>query len=157
MRNCRYAMPSVIAVLGAFLCVACAPSSQVRTYDAADPRGSDVVRVEGARFAAMTSRDYAALDTLLADDLAYTHSSGETDTKTSLVAALREGRLVYVAIAPRDLRVTMLGADAAMISGRSHMSLGGPTPRQLDIRFVDVLARRNGRWQTVLWQSTRLQ
>jgi len=144
------------ALIGACLCLACAPSPQIWTFDAADPRGSDVVRAEGARFAAMKSRDFAALDTLLADDLAYTHSSGETDTKTSLVAALREGRLVYVAIVPRDLRVTMLGADAAMISGRSHMSLGGAPPRELDIRFVDVLARRNRRWQTVLWQSTRL-
>src|SRR5438045_9544189 len=96
--------PNISSVLiGACLCLACAPSPQIWTFDAADPRVGDVVRAEGARFAAMKSRDFAALDTLLADDLAYTHSSGETDTKTSLVAALREGRLVYVAIAPRDL------------------------------------------------------
>jgi hypothetical protein len=28
--------------------------------------------------------------------------------------------------------------------------------QEFNIRFTDVLAERNGRWQTVVWQSTRL-
>jgi hypothetical protein len=63
-----------------------------------------------------------------------------------------------------DPKVTVLSADSAFITGRSSIKDGKykePTmAKAIDIsgeyRFLDVYARRNGRWQVVASQATKV-
>ena len=117
----------------------------------------DVLGVEQARFAAMTRGDVAALDTLLADDLVYTHTTGRLETKEQFLTSLRTGRIVYERISPHDLQLRRPAPDVAVITGRARIAVTLAEGRQeFDIRFTDVLVRRGERWQTSIWQSTRL-
>lgn len=134
-----------------------APLQTPRMAVAVDSFRNSVLEAEGARFLAMTNVDFAALDTLLADDLLYTHTSGLSETKSAFLESLRSGRLRYVSIKPTELQVTPLGPDAAVVTGRSRMRLSSGTEvRDFDIRFTDVLVRHGRRWRTVVWQSTRV-
>jgi acyl-coenzyme A thioesterase PaaI-like protein len=122
------------------------------------PASASPVGAERDRFAAMITRDFAALDTLLAGDLAYTHTTGVVETKAQFLESLRTGRITYLSIAPSDVQVHQFADSAAMLSGRSHMHLRGVNgDLEFDIRFIDVLVRRGNRWVTVCWQSTRIQ
>ena len=135
--------------------IAC--SAHTRSQAESSPATVDVLGVEQARFAAMTRADVAALDTLFADDLVYTHTTGRVETKAQFLATLRARRIVYDHISPRDRELRRPTPDVAVITGRARMQVTLADGRQdFDIRFTDVLVRRGDRWQTALWQSTRL-
>jgi ketosteroid isomerase-like protein len=117
---------------------------------------NEITQLEARRFHAMTQSDLAALDTLLADDLTYVHTSAKLDTKASFLESLRSGELKYESIDSEDVKVRVVG-DAAVVTGRGKMKIE-LKDRELNfqIRFTDVYAKRGGRWQMVAWQSTRI-
>src|SRR5437764_7992792 len=91
-----------------------------------DPLG-DVRQFQAKRFAAMTHRDIDGVAALLGEDLTYTHSSGDTETKAAFVETLRSGRIVYEQLEPADVAVRMY-EQTALVTGRSTMRArtGGP-------------------------------
>jgi ketosteroid isomerase-like protein len=111
---------------------------------------------EAARFTAMTRGDGVALDRLLAPELTHVHTSGATDTKATLLAALQSRALLYDAIAPESVAVRIYGATA-VATGRSQMHVRTRgRPLTFGIRFTEVYVKRDGTWWLVAWQSTRL-
>ena len=116
----------------------------------------DVRQFQAKRFAAMTHRDIDGVAALLGEDLTYTHSGGDMETKAQFLKTLRSGRIVYEQIEPADVAVRMYG-QTAVVTGRStmHVRTGGQ-PQTFQIRFVEVDVTIGGRWQMVAWQATRL-
>jgi len=115
-----------------------------------------VIELDKKRMQAMGDKDLATLEALLADDLIYTHSSARVDTKQSLIANMKSGTTVYSSIEPSDVRAQDLG-DAVVLTGVAWVKVVS-RGKDLDfgVRFTDAYAKRNGRWQLVVWQSTRL-
>jgi len=115
-----------------------------------------IIDLDKKRMQAMTEKDVAALEALLADDLVYTHSSARLDTKQSLIANMKSGATVYSSIEPSDVKAQDLG-DAVVLTGAAWIKVVSKG-KELDfgVRFTDAYAKRNGRWQMVVWQSTRL-
>jgi hypothetical protein len=113
-----------------------------------------ILHLEEQRIAAMVSKDVATLDTLLADDLSYTHSGGTSDTKASFIALIRDrGR--YQGIDYSNPEVVRLAASTAVaVRGRAQIRLEGVAP--YTVLFLDVWAMRDGRWKMVAWQATRI-
>jgi hypothetical protein len=144
----------VTALSTTVLALACMSSAS----RVSDVSGDSAVRVtEHGRFHAMTNVDLRALDTLLAEELTYTHTTGEVDSKASLLDALRAGRLVYDSISPADVRVRVYGGSAAVVTGTARVQVrANGAVRRLGLRFTEVYVRRAGRWELVVWQSTRL-
>ncbi|HKE45381.1 MAG TPA: nuclear transport factor 2 family protein [Steroidobacteraceae bacterium] len=116
-----------------------------------------VQQVERQRFAAMTSQDYAALESLLADELYYGHSSGLVQTKPQFLDGLRSGQFRYEAIDLREFQVRQYG-EVAIGTGLANVrvSLAGAPATTFDLRYADAYVQRDGRWQLTTWQSTRL-
>lgn len=125
----------------------------------AQPGQADADAVKAAelrRFEVTTGKDYTTLATLLGDDLVYTHSSAAVDSKASFLESLTSGRVTYKAIKPTDLQVRVFG-DLAIIHGVAAMNVDANGQAIVNtLRFTDVWARRDGRWQMIAWQSTRL-
>ena len=115
-----------------------------------------VIDLDRKRMQAMATKDYAALDALIADDLIYTHSSARLDTKQSLIANMKSGSTVYSSVEPSDVKAQDLG-DAVVLTGVARIKVNsGGKAMEFGVRFMDAYAKRNGRWQMVAWQSTRL-
>ena len=115
-----------------------------------------VVDLDRQRMTAMAQKDIAKLNELIADDLVYTHSSARLDTKQSLIGNMESGSTVYTSVVPSDVKAQDLG-DTVVLTGSCRISVNaGGRPNSFGVRFTDVYARRNGRWQMVTWQSTRL-
>ena len=118
--------------------------------------GQAVVDLDKKRMQAMAKKDVGTLETVLADDLVYTHSSARLDTKRSLIDAMVSGATVYTGVEPSDVKAQDLG-DTVVLTGIAQIKVvSNGTPNAFGVRFTDVYARRNGRWQMVTWQSTRL-
>ncbi|MBS0644725.1 MAG: nuclear transport factor 2 family protein [Acetobacteraceae bacterium] len=115
-----------------------------------------VIALDRQRMAAMGQKDIAALNRLIADDLIYTHSSARMDTKQTLIGAMQSGATVYAAVEPSNVVAQDLGS-AVVLTGEAAISVNsGGNAMSFRVRFTDVWANRNGAWQMVTWQSTRL-
>ena len=118
--------------------------------------GQTVIDLDRKRMQAMAAKDIATLEAVLADDLVYTHSSARLDTKQSLIGAMTSGATVYTGVEASDVRAQDLG-DTVVLTGIAQIKVvSNGTPNAFRVRFTDVYARRDGRWQMVTWQSTRL-
>jgi ketosteroid isomerase-like protein len=115
-----------------------------------------IIDLDKKRMTAMAQKDVATLNTLLADDPVYTHSSARLDTKQSLIGAMESGSTVYTSVEPSDVKAQDLG-DTVVLTGSCRISVtSGGRPNSFGVRFTDVYANKGGRWQMVAWQSTRL-
>ena len=115
-----------------------------------------IIDLDKKRMTAMAQKDVATLNTLLDDDLVYTHSSARLDTKKSLIGAMESGSTVYTSVEPSDVKAQDLG-DTVVLTGSCRISVtSGGRPNSFGVRFTDVYANKGGRWQMVAWQSTRL-
>lgn len=115
-----------------------------------------IIDLDEKRMQAMGAKDYATLEAVIADDLMYTHSSARIDTKQSLIGAMKSGATVYQSVVPSEVKAQDLG-DAVVLTGVAQIKVvSNGTPNSFGVRFLDVYARRNGSWQMVTWQSTRL-
>ena len=56
---------------------------------------AEIKKLEDRRFQAMIDGDFDTLDKLLGDDLTYTHSSGQADTRTEYIALCKRGVFKY--------------------------------------------------------------
>jgi len=118
--------------------------------------GQTVIDLDRKRMQAMAAKDVATLEALIADDLVYTHSSARLDTKRSLIDNMTSGKTVYTGVEPSNVKAQDFG-DTVVLTGECQIKVTvGGTPNAFGVRFTDVYARRDGRWQMVTWQSTRL-
>ena len=118
--------------------------------------GQKIIDLDKKRMHAMAQKDIATLNAVLSDDLVYTHSSARLDTKQSLIANMKSGSTVYSSVEPSDVKAQDLG-DAVVLTGVARIKVNsGGKAMEFGVRFMDAYAKRNGRWQMVAWQSTRL-
>jgi ketosteroid isomerase-like protein len=117
--------------------------------------GQKVIDLDKQRMEAMAKKDLAALNTLISDDLVYTHSSARLDTKKTLIGNMESGSTVYTAVVPSDVKAQDLG-DTVVLTGSCKISvMSQGRPNSFGVRFTDVWANKGGQWQMVTWQSTR--
>ena len=115
-----------------------------------------IIELDKRRMTAMAQKDIATLNDIIAEDLVYTHSSARLDTKKSLIGNMESGSTVYTSVVPSDVKAQDLG-DTVVLTGTCQIKVtSNGTPNAFGVRFTDVYARRDGRWQMVTWQSTRL-
>ena len=118
--------------------------------------GQTIIELDKKRMQAMAKKDIATLNAVLADDLIYTHSSARLDTKQSLIGNMQSGATVYTSVEPSDVKAQDLG-DTVVLTGTCQIKVvSNGAPNAFGVRFTDVYAQRNGQWQMVTWQSTKL-
>ncbi len=125
---------------------------------AADPQTVDGVNAaEKAWGAATASADEAALNKLLADDLTYTHSTGDTDTKAVFIGNMKSGVRKYheVTYDSVDARLYENSAVAtALITVKTSQKGAMQAPAHL--RILHFWVYQKGSWRLAAHQSLRL-
>mgnify|MGYP003288171331 CR=1 FL=1 len=124
---------------------------------------AEVLNVERDWFRAGETYDVEAIRRIVADDAVLVYPDGTPGTKADEVR-IAETKAITGRLEMIDPKVTVLSADSAFITGRSSIKDGKykePTmAKAIDIsgeyRFLDVYARRNGRWQVVASQATKV-
>jgi ketosteroid isomerase-like protein len=126
---------------------------------------AELRKLEADWSAAAKAKDVEAVKRILADDIVLTYPDGSTGTKADEVQLVETGAINADSWDMADTKVTVLDADAAFITGRATVKNGKlkdpKTKQTIDIsgeyRFLDVFAKRNGRWQAVASHVTKIQ
>jgi hypothetical protein len=116
-----------------------------------------VLAAEDARFAAMIAADPEAMRRWFADDLAYVHSTGVTEGREQLIAAIAGGKLQYLAVEPAERRVVFQGTEAAFVQGVARIKArSGAQELDFRARYLAIYGLAGGVWRLRAWQSLRI-
>jgi hypothetical protein len=116
----------------------------------------EALRAEDARYAAQTSRDFAALQQLLGDDLVYIHSSAIVDNKASYIEVQRAATVIYRKMRRSDVTVRTYGCVAIITGiGNFDVTVKGED-LAVEIRFHSIWAKRAAGVEFISWEATRV-
>lgn len=119
---------------------------------------SEIASIERDRLAALVSRDIDRAARIHADDFELVSPSGRVLSKARYLDAVRSGDIAYAAWEPGAIDVRVHG-DVAVLRYPAEIAFivdGAPTvPRRY--RHMDLYERREGRWQVVWSQATRIE
>ena len=125
---------------------------------------AEVIKLEREWADANKSHNADAVRRVVADDAVIVYPDGSVATKADEVSAVQSGTITADAFEMVDPKVTVVNADSAFVTGRSIITNGkikdANTKKTIDIsgeyRFLDVYSRRDGKWQAVASQATRI-
>jgi len=143
---------------------ATATASPAKETFAPEAVQAEVLDVERAWFTAGETYDVEAIKRIVADDAVLVYPDGTLGTKADEVRIAESKAITGDGWEILEAKVTVLSADAAYITGRSSNKNGkykeASMKKAIDIsgeyRFLDVYARRNGRWQVIASQATKV-
>ncbi|MDJ1481459.1 nuclear transport factor 2 family protein [Cytophagaceae bacterium YF14B1] len=140
-----------------FLCNIFLVFAQNSTFDTKDEIEKEVRSLEMRRFEMMVHKDTKGLSEILGEDLVYIHANGVLEKKSQFLETLDKGKTLYQSIQSEEVGIRVIG-DAAVINGVATVRVwtAGQT-LDMHLRYTDVYVRRNGKWQLISWQSTRIQ
>ena len=112
----------------------------------------ELTEIEARLATTYKSGDCDGWGALLAPEWSVIHITGAEITKAEAVQTCKAAATRIDSLSSDNLVVRAFG-DAAVVTGRTTASAGGQT---VTLRFTDVFVRRNGRWQAVASQATRI-
>jgi ketosteroid isomerase-like protein len=116
----------------------------------------EIRALEMQRYQAMVQGEFALLDTMLSDDLVFTHANGQIDVKKAFMDRLKSGILEYKSIETRDVKVRFYGT-CSIVTGISLLNIKvKDEDRELPLRFTTVYVKQENQWRVVAYQSTLL-
>ena len=118
-----------------------------------DPAEKDVLAAMDAFKKATLSKDGAALGKLLADDLTYTHSAGQEQTKAQYIESIVSGKSVTEALVFTGTTVRTYGNIALV---KCRVDLSHSKTNVVHMNILHVWRHGPQGWQLVARQATRL-
>ncbi len=105
---------------------------------------------------ALIAGDVEQLSRIFADDYVQYDESGDASTKVDVIDNFKSGKIRYVSMASTGRRIRVLRDDVAIVHGSEDdvVEQGG---RRFPVLYVymDVIMKREGRWQIVASQLAR--
>lgn len=99
--------------------------------------------------------DCEAWGAMVAPEWSVIHVTGVLMTKPQAMQLCRTPHAPINTFTIDDLSVRPFG-HAAVVTGRTTVTIGGPKPETMTLRFTDVFIRQEGRWRVVASHATRL-
>lgn len=106
---------------------------------------------------ALIAADLAELSRIFADDYIQHDETGRPQAKQDVLDNLKSGVVRYVSMTSTGRRIRFLSNDVAIVHGSEEDEVE-KSGKRFPIRYLymDVVARRNGKWQIVASQLARL-
>lgn len=117
----------------------------------------ELIQVEKDWCTASLKRDAALLSRILADDYLGVTSDGGTETRSAALASLKDMSAALDVCVDSDFKIRIYG-DAALVTATANRSgtEKGVAYKDRKSLYTDTFIRKNGRWQCVGSQSTRV-
>ena len=105
---------------------------------------------------ALVAADATELSRIFADDYVQYDQAGGKSSKKDLIGRLISGAIRYVSMVSTGRRIQMLRDDVAIVHG-SEVDTVEQGGKRFPVRYVymDVVVKRDGRWQIVGSQLAR--
>jgi hypothetical protein len=126
-------------------------------HAADDARTTKLTAADDDRITAMRAGDRAKLTAIFSDELHYSHSNGNIDTKTTFIDALTSGRSKYVGIDYEDRKFTFPAPGIALMTGRARVQVESANGKMDGVlAFLAVWREEQGQWRFLAWQSCKI-
>jgi len=115
-----------------------------------------VKQLENELINAQMRADTTVFGRILADDFTGTNAFGTVANKAEVLNLYKAGSIKRELVNLDDVNVRIYG-DTAVVTGRATLKgqfTGQDTSGKF--RYTRVYVKRNGRWQVVAWQATRI-
>jgi hypothetical protein len=113
----------------------------------------EVDQAEDRRYASMIQGNWNEFGKMLADEFQYHQPSGKVSDKKAYIAYASSGEVKIKKAERYDVKINVYGDVAtAMGSTRLDVEMKGE-PRKVDLRYLNVWVKRDGRWQLAARQS----
>lgn len=151
-----------ISKLFVMVCVLALPAALLaQGNDAAKPNPDlekAIIKFEHDMSAALTKPDADVVAKSLADSFYVVNPDGSTAGKAQFVSDLKSGKFKLQSNELDDMKVHVATADMAIVTYRST-DKGDYDGHDLSgqYRWLDVLAKRNGVWQFIVSQGTKIE
>jgi uncharacterized protein (TIGR02246 family) len=101
--------------------------------------------------------DAATIGDILADDFVGVSLEGKVQSRADVMAEAKRSKVTRSAAS--DIRVRLLGPDAAVVTGIWSGAGTDPAGHKFDLtsRWTDIFMRKDGKWKCVAQQSTLIQ
>jgi len=117
---------------------------------------NDVRKAEEAWAAAVKASDAAAVEKLLANDLVYTHSTGNVDSKTDYLSKMKAGTQKYTDLQYSGMKVRTFNGTTGVVNSQLRMiGATNGTPFDNTVYVIHVWVKQGGSWKLVAHQTTR--
>jgi ketosteroid isomerase-like protein len=124
----------------------------------------EILKLEREWMDAPRTKNGEAVRRVVADDAMLVYPDGSTATKADEIRTIEAGDVTSDSFEMLESKVTVINADAALLSGRSSIKNGKykdpNTKKTIDIsgeyRFLEVYAKRDGKWQVIASQATKI-
>ncbi len=124
---------------------------------AAAALAQDIAAAEKKWAAAVKARDVKALDSMLADDLIYAHSTGIVDTKQTYLAKIKEGRQVYTTVEHQKMDMRMHGAAGVTHCIMRMVGTNQAGPFDDKVMMLHIWVKKGANWVLAAHQTTKVQ
>ena len=141
--------------ISAFLCGATLIMAG-QTTSSPNPEEETIRKVEDEFAAAYGRNDADTLDRLWAPDYTFVNLAGQVLTKAQRLAMLRSGELKIEAYTRDDESIRIYGNTAVVTYRSTVKAQRNGTDISSQRRVITVLVKRDGHWQAVAQQSTRI-
>ena len=130
------------------------------TSPSAEPRdlAGDIKAAAAAFDQAQLHRDRAALERFLASDFVFVRGSGVVSDRDAFIAAFADPKTVLDPFTIQKPVFVALGAESGLVGGEVVLTGTEAGERFSEhIRYADIFARRDGRWQVIYTQVTMVK
>jgi ketosteroid isomerase-like protein len=134
------------------------PAASSSTSSGAGSAEADLLKLEREWLDAYMKRDVAALERIEADDFNLTYSTGDVITKAQELANLKSSAAGNPAfkLSTEDTKVRLYGDSAVLTGVLIQQTTDNGKEMAVRMRYTDVWVKRNGRWQVVAAQLTKM-
>lgn len=127
-----------------------------KTSDANHEAEQEVRKTHSERLKALATSNVSTLDRIVGEDLVYISPVGKVQTKAEIVNDLKSGALKVSSIEPGDTNVRVYGNTAVVTYLTVSKFVDNGKEYNNQIRSTSVYVKRDGRWQLVSQQMTRV-
>ncbi len=134
------------------------PAASSSTSSGASNVEADLLKLEREWLDAYMKRDVAALERIEADDFSITYSTGDSRTKAQELAHLKsnsDGEGTFK-LSTEDTKVRVYGDTTVLTGTLIQQRVDNGKEINLRVRYTNVWVKRNGRWQVVAVQFTKM-
>jgi ketosteroid isomerase-like protein len=134
------------------------PAASSSTSSGAGNVEADLLKLNREWFDAYMKRDITALERIAADDYSITSITGEVMTKAQDLAKLK----TYIAadaafkLSTEDAKTRVYGDTAVLTGALTNSWTDSGKEMNVRVRYTNVWVKRNGRWQVVAVQFTKM-
>lgn len=119
--------------------------------------GAAIEKADHARTQAVVKGDVATLNKMTADTYVFIDGTGRVSSKQELMDAFKNGTIKIQSQDLSDIKVHMYGNTAVETGTVKGQGTRDGRDVSGTYRFTRVWVRRNGTWQTVAYQQTKVE